>query len=293
MLPPVCGTILCIMEGLPNHTNIPEKETASKRLSLALEAQMKLTVKEMRLHGEEHINAIPEGKKVIIATTHISDIDIPLVAAALSKYFDIAITNMSIHHSFFAEPSTNIGMRIAGKENFIPIDFNKDEGEKRASFNPDNFEPMAKALDEGKAIIIAAHNPAHGWALTKGGYGASYLSDIAKGDVVILPVSVNLVSEKPVGMHESKIKTLTEKPVADIYINEPIELEKISGIKDLSDIMHKHEKGVRLTPLERQRFSELKATLQSQSDSIMERLAASLPEEKRGGYKVAEDMETM
>ncbi|MBI5004856.1 MAG: hypothetical protein HZC04_01560 [Candidatus Lloydbacteria bacterium] len=262
-----------------------KKEKTPERLLLALEAQLKLTVKELKLHGEEHLRQIPEGKKVIIATTHISDLDIPIVAAALGRHFNIAITNMSIHHSFLAEPPTNIGMRIAGKENFLPIDFHKTEGIKRASFNPDNFLPMKEALEKGKAVVIAAHNPTQKWSLPKGGYGASYLSDITEGETVVLPVAVNLESEKLAGMYETQLKNLTEKPIVNVYISEPMELNKIPGIEDLSKMVHKREAGERLTPEERERFSELKKSLQAQSDAIMEKLAASLPEEKKGEYK--------
>jgi hypothetical protein len=261
-----------------------EREKTPQRLLLALEAQLKLTVKELKLHGEENIEAIPAGKKIIIATTHISDIDIPTVAAALGKYFNIAITNMSVHHSFLAEPSTNIGVRLAGKENFIPFDYEKTPSGKQASFNPDNFEPMKRALDDGKAIIVAAHNPTHDWHLSKGGYGVSYLSDISD-DVVILPVAVDLESAGQVGMYENQLKTITKKPVANVFIGEPIELQKIPGIEDLSKIMHKRESGERITPEELKRFSELKELLQTQSNIVMEKLAENLPEEKRGEYK--------
>lgn len=260
-----------------------ERKVSSKRLMLAIEANLKLVTKEIKVYGEDHIKNIPQGKKVIIATTHISDLDLPIVATVLGKYFDIAITNQSLHHSFLAEPSINMAMKVAGKENFIPIDYNKVDGEKKGFFNPDNFEIMSEALKNGKAIIIAAHNPAKNWKLPKGGYGVAYLSDITD-DVIILPVTVNLESSEPIGMADNMVKNIIEKPVASVYINEPIELEKIPGLEELSQITDKRKEGKILNHDERNRFSELKKLLENQSDSIMNALSANLPNPKKGKY---------
>ena len=253
------------------------------RLRLALEAHIKPVTGEIRISGEEHIKEIPPYKKVIIVTTHISDLDVPIAASKLSKYFNIAITNESISHSFLGEPSTNVGMRIAGKENFIPIDYKKVEGKKQGAFNPENFKPMKEALEKGKAIIIAGHNPTQKWRLPKGGYGAAYLSDITD-NAVILPVTVNIESDEPVGMADTILKNIRQKPNVSIYINKPIELKKIPGIEDMANIMKKHENGEKLTREERKRFSELKKALQNQSDKIMKQLAANQPNVKKGEY---------
>jgi hypothetical protein len=253
------------------------------RLRLALKAHIKPVTGEIRISGEEHIKEILPYKKVIIVTTHISDLDVPIAASKLSKYFNIAITNESVSHSFLGEPSTNVGMRIAGKENFIPIDYKKVEGKKQGAFNPENFKPMKEALDKGKAIIIAGHNPTQKWRLPKGGYGAAYLSDITD-NAVILPVTVNIESDEPVGMSDTILKNIRQKPNVSIYINKPIELKKIPGIEDMANIMKKHENGEKLTREERKRFSELKKALQNQSDKIMKQLAANQPNVKKGEY---------
>ena len=66
---------------------------------MAIAADVKLASGEIQTHGEEHLKEIPPDKKVIIATTHISDLDVPIATLKLGKYFDIAITNQST--SFF------------------------------------------------------------------------------------------------------------------------------------------------------------------------------------------------
>ena len=81
------------------------------------------------------------------------------------------------------------------------------------------------------------------------------------------------------------LKTLVKKPVANIQIGEPITLEKISGIEDFSNIMHKREGGRTLTHEDRGRFAELSDTLRTQSETVMKTLSRYVPEEKRGVYK--------
>jgi hypothetical protein len=267
-----------------DQNSVEKRHTTSKRLLMAIEADVKLATGEIQTYGEEHLKEIPPDKKVIIATTHISDLDVPIATLKLGKYFDIAITNQSIQHFFLREPSTNIGIRIAGRENFIPIDTKKIEGKKQGEFNPQNFAPMRDALEKGKAIIIAAHNPTRKWKLSKGGYGAAYLTAISE-NVVILPVVVNIESDEPLGMAETILKNIVKRPDASVYIQKPIELETINGIEDFERILGKRRRGEKLTKKERLRFSELKTALEKRSDQIMQALASGLPEKKRGKYQ--------
>ena len=249
------------------------------RLRIALEAQMKLMVGKITVEGENYLTHIPKGKKIIFVTTHISDLDVPVAACVVSKHADIAISNMSIHHSFLKEPSTNIGIRLAGKHNFLPVDMTKD---KKGMFNTKNFIPMKDALDKGKAIVIAGHNPSKNWQLSKGGLGAAYLSAITK-DVVIIPVTVNIESEEAVGMHEGKAKTLKKRPDARVTIHAPMEAIPIEGASHLGDLyLHASAGG---SAEWRERAREIRDTLQARSDQIMRELASSLPLEKRGEYK--------
>jgi len=55
-----------------------KRPTTSKRLLMAIGAEVKLATGEIQTHGEEHLKEIPPDKKVIIATTHISDLDVPI-----------------------------------------------------------------------------------------------------------------------------------------------------------------------------------------------------------------------
>lgn len=168
--------------GAKNETNEHER-VSSRRFMAAIDANLKMTVGEVRVEGREHLSEIPPGKKVIIVTTHISDVDIPVAASVLGREFDVAVTNMPTQHSFLKDPAIHTAIRIAGKDNFIPIDFSQE-----------NFGKMKSALESGRAVIVAGHAPSREWKLERGGYGAAYLANVVD-DAIILPVTMNTLAE--------------------------------------------------------------------------------------------------
>jgi len=260
-----------------------KRKGSSLRLSVALESVMKFATSKIEVKGREHISEIPKGKKVIIVCSHISDMDMGIAAYALRDDFDLLITHQSVQ-TLLEEPGISLGMKIAGKENFMPIDWLRFEGGKQGKFNPDNFIKLKKYLEEsGKTPIIAAHNPSKRWQLKKGGYAAVMLAQL-QGDAVILPIAIDVKSEEPVGMAESRLKTLKKKPEVEVSIGKPFELPQIEGIKELKPIFDKMKQNMPLSDEERKKFSELHQSLRDSSDMIMERLAEYLPKEKRGIY---------
>ena len=260
------------------------KEHSPKRLMLAFEALVKLQVGEVHVNGKDHIAEIPRGRKVVVASTHLSDLDVPLAVSALGDDLDLAVVNMSVHHSWrlkSGEPSTYAGMVAAGKDNFIPVDFEKDPetGEKKSgAFNPDNFQPMLEALNGGKRVLIAAHNPSHDFKIDSAGYGAAYLAEL--GDAVILPIAIRLESDGEIGLYGTAAKTFLKKPNATIEIGSPFELPKIEGIERLGEILEKRKRGEKLTPEERQEFLGLTAALRERSGELMGKVAELLPKTK-------------
>lgn len=184
-----------------------DRKGSPRRFSMALEAVMKLATSKIDVYGRENLDEIPKDKKIIIVCSHISDMDMGIVAYALRDDFDLLITNQSVQ-TLFKEPGISLGMKIAGTENFMPIDWQRIGNKKEGKFNPDNFMELNNYLKKsGKTPIIAAHNPSKEWHLEKGGYAAVMLEQLQK-DTVILQVAVNIKSETPVGMAESRIKTL-------------------------------------------------------------------------------------
>lgn len=268
----------------------PKKETP-KRLMYALAAWAEASAGKIDVRGMENLDKIPKDRKIIIATSHISDLDVLLVAYKLGRNFNLTVTNQSVHHHFFQEPPTNIGLTLTGKDNYLPIDYVKGEKRKEARFNPENFIPMNEAMEKGKTIIMAAHNPSQtGEGLEKSGVGVTYLSQLS--DAIVLPVAINLKTNKPVGMYGQEFKTFLNRPDVDMTIGEPMELEKIEGIEFIAEAMTKRKSGERLSKEELEKFRNVIVQLKNQSGEIMKSIAKMLPEDKRGIFKVKDPSET-
>jgi len=263
----------------PEQPSEAKKESSPKRLMLSIEALLKLQVGKVEVSGQEHLKDIPPNRKLVIATTHISDLDVPITVGSLGHDLDLAVVNMSVHHSLREEAGTFLGVMASGRDNYIPVDFNRDKetGVKTAGlFNPQNFEPMRSALNKGKRVLIAAHNPSHDAELGEPGYGAAYLAELE--GAMILPVGVQLLGEKELGMYGTGAKTFAHKPDAKVSIGQPFELEKIQGLEELGQIMAKRQSGEKLTKENLQRFSELKKSLKEQSEILLQHIAGLLPE---------------
>ncbi len=251
-----------------------------RRLMLALEAAVKLQTKSVEVDGKDHLKEIPPDSKVIVATTHLSDLDVPMAAYVLGNELNLIITDQSVHHHFTEEGGSYIEMILAGKENFIPIDHKKSHKGKEPSFNPDNFAPMAEALEKGKDVVFAAHAPSkkHEKNLKndRGGYGAVYLAEIS--DAVVLPVAVEVIFDGGTGMYENHFKTFFKKPDVKVHIGAPFKLEKIKGIERFSELMKRHSETGPLTIEEFKEFSGTKAALKLQSKFLMSKLVALFPD---------------
>ncbi len=264
-----------------NATNPKNRKEVPQRLWLANEANLTFAVKKVKVTGKENIQEIPPGAKIVIITTHLTDLDIPVAIHAVARDLDVSVTNLSTHHKFFGkqgEMPTNIGIRIAGKDNFIPIDYHKDEEGKKSpkAFNPENFEPAVEAMENGKSIIVAAHNPSkeplQNLDSVRGGYGGVYLAELT--DAYILPLTVTL--DKAVGMYNDTLKTVKERPSASAVNGKPFKLEKIEGIEHFSELTKKRKSGEGLNEEERKEFSRLADALRKRSQEVIERLYAQL-----------------
>lgn len=276
------------MSEIGNKLGIKNKEglkETSRRLKIAMGIGLRFILENPNktpVVGEQHLKEIPQDKKVIIATTHLSDADVPIAAYAICDKFDIAI----IHHSTHDNPSEDVwswaGAVSAGRKNFLSVKSRKEKGKVKADFAPEDFEPMKKALEVGKAIVIAAHNPTYDWKLSrKGGLGAVYLAQIS--DAIILPISVNIESESKSGAivdMRQEISRNKRKLKAQVFIGHPIVLDKIN-VQKIAEILRKRNGRKSLSPVEKREFSETNAKLRKQSETVMASLAAMLPPEKR------------
>ena len=257
--------------------------SSPKQLLFALDTNVKMLVNEVTVTGKEHLREIPLDRKVVITATHMSDLDVPLVGAALARDFNLAISDVSTHHSLLEDPLNKFAITVAGQKNFLPIDYKTAAEGHAAKFNPDNFANMEQEMQKGKDILVAAHNPSHTGDLAQGGIGAIYLAQLS--GALILPVAANTFSGETFMSGKTLFKTALNKPNAEVSIGAPIELDPIPGIEDYKNIFDKRKNGEKLTDEEFERFKEISRALRSQSDMVMKILAEMVPEEKRGPYK--------
>jgi hypothetical protein len=250
----------------------------------------RLNFSKIEVVGEENLHDIPEGAKVIIAVDHLNNLSIPTAALELGNRLPIQISNQSTQFSFRENPSGHIGVAVGGKDNFKGIDYDAETNEPKP-FNPENFDEMRQPLDEGYAIVVAAHNPVNTNVLPgKAGYGAAYLAGIA--DAYVVPVSVNVKSEVHVmegnaGIFEKlkgTVDMLRNRPEAEVTIGKPRKIEQGNDIQRLHALFMKHKEEGRLTSDELEEFKFLRKSLNAASDRVMEDLATMLPEEKRGEW---------
>ena len=267
---------------LPEQEKWQKKETSARFLA-GIDVHVGTSLGKIEVTGKENIDEIPPGAKVVIVVTHISDLDLPVAIKTLGHDFDIVVTAQSTNFNFLEDPVGYTVTKIAGAENFLPVDYAKVNGGKRAEFNPDNFDSMNKALEEGKEIVIAAHNPTKDGKLGNGSVGPIYLAQIS--GAIILPVSVNLKTAEALGIDgENKIKTMLKKPDTEVYIGKPIKLDQLEGVDEIKKIMNKRAQGEKISNEERSKFRVIVSELREQSDVVMNELAGMLPEAKRGDY---------
>lgn len=249
---------------------------------------MRLAFRNIEVKGEENLDALPPDRHVIFAPTHLSDSDVPLTIAEIGKRFHVAVGDASTHHKATENTSAWLANQVVGPDNFYPVQHEKnEEGFERGSFDPEDFEAMQKAFEEDKAIVLSAYfRSGHGWELPpKGGYGAVYLAD--RADALIVPVAVNVRSEKQVGMGgiASSLTTALRRPGAEISIGMPLDLPKIEGLERMGEMLKKRKAGGSLSPEEKEEFRRLSEELRARSNALMEKLAEMLPEERRGKWK--------
>lgn len=251
---------------------------------------------KVEVSGQEHVKEIPPERKVVVAVSHAGDFDVPLAYHALGNDMKIRFTDESVLHKITGgDPITYTLIKLGGEENFFPIDYKKKDKsgpKRRGSFNPENFIPMKEAMDEGDAVLVAAHNPSWNKKMEEqGGYADVYLAQIA--DAVILPVAVDVETKEEAVTIPQKLKAVfTGRPKAKVTIGEPMELPKIEGIEKMAILMEKNKDGI-LTKDEISEFHRLKEELREQSGEVMNKIAQMMPEEKRSGWGEEEKSEEL
>lgn len=192
-------------------------------------------IRNRSVEGLENIDQLESGESVIIAVSHSTGFDIPLVIDAVDGKIDIAVADQSTHHKFGREPSAYFGQKVAGSDNFIPVSYSWHDGVKSADqFNPQDADPMVAALKKGKSVIVAAHNPLaidtdNKAVNPKPGYLAAYLANLSGHRVL------------PVGIDYKLTEESLEKYDAVVRIGEPFELRGLADADAISSLSKKRQ----------------------------------------------------
>lgn len=239
--------------------------------------------KKVEIAGRENLEKIPPGKKVIVVTTHLSHRDLPLAIGMLGNEFDaVGWGEASTHERFSENPGGYLGRKLMGEEHSFSVSINKEgkNGREQGAFNPEDFESMKEALDEGKTIFMSAYykGTEDPQLPDRGGYGAVLLSQ--NPETIILPVAID-IDQEHAGEKTNLLKTVMHRPEARISIGESFGLEKISGVERINELMALRKER-KLSGNEVEEFSSLSNQLRSESDEIMKHLARLLPESRRG-----------
>lgn len=256
-------------------------------LKFGLELMAQVRFKNIITEGLSHLAEIPSDRPIVFATSHITDLDIPVAGSVLADRFNLGIAQIS---KLNKDPRNIAGMLFTGIHNYFPIQY----GGRRGAWIPgavaiENYEIITKAMrDEGKAILFAAHNPTYNHVLPdRSGVGAVILANMA--DALVMPIAIDVqVADKFIGKPgaSASLNMLAQRPNAKVWIGKPLDFPRISTSNEWTEIMKKRKSLINSDT--RQLMKDMHEKIREQSDEIMHTIASMLPKEKRGvwGAKV-------
>lgn len=277
------------------------------RFDKMMELSRAVVFRKPEVVGIENLGEIPSNAPLIIVTSHLSDTDIPTIESELRPRLKAIRPNrgigVSLQSNNLVDPRTAPFINFAGRKHFFEYDvnFDKSANHLRFIFNPENFRKMKEALHRGTDIITAAHEPlsnipGSAWELPEqSGLGAAYLAQMA--NAVVLPVALDIQTDKPVGMSADVRGTVRrllkrQRPNTRMIIGKPFTLDKINDShleqfgKYASSISKLEGASLeQLSPDEKANAKMILKRLREQSNLIMRRVADLLPEEKKGRWK--------
>jgi hypothetical protein len=255
------------------------------------------------LHGEERLKEVSPDKKIIVAFTHLSDLDGPLAMAAMAQYDerfnDAVVADSSSHYEFAQNPPAFLARKLLNEKNFARIEHTRGGAESRGILDPSNFEALKVTLDQGRAVFIASYyDPKYAGFLyklpEKIGKGAALLSQITENASVV-PVSVDIGTKRPIGLgpRPNYQQLLKEgRPPVSITIGKPLEFKRIPEIEKLKELLRQPQLRAQLTEEESAGDADkrkgilfaLKYLLTENQKEIVREQAKGLPTEKRGPW---------
>ena len=269
--------------GVPEE-NEPKARTTAEKLRDGCDKVISLFCSEFIVDGKEKITSVLEkdpSAKLILAASHLSNLDAPAAVKALGDEIDIQITFESV---LLKSLPHNIMFGAAGKESFSPLKYAKEKGGKHGVFDPKDFDKLSEDIQNGKTPWMAVHPFTKKEKMQATKIGSVYLSH--KTGAKIVPTALEFESgsmslDGPGEIAKGLLSRAGGKGKATYHIGKPIDLPNIDvGIIDL--VFQKRITGKRVTQEEKKRFKEVHELLKEQADQVAGIIASMLPEEQRG-----------
>lgn len=268
---------------------VPRKKIS--RIGIATKINSESKVHKPIVEGLENLKKIPKTEKLIIATTHLSDIDMDTAIATVAPYRDVSVASQSTHLENLISGSI---MRWATENEIYGVSskFGKKPTRLPAyRFNSQDYEAMREPIEKGRAMVIAAHKPVYEWKLPdKPGLGAIYLAQISKATILPTVVDVQhpeFIDLSPINPGVLKRLLQGKRPQVKVSFGKPIRLDPIPS-EELTTVANffNHDERNKMTKDEIEKAKTILQILQLQGSEVMESLANMLPKNKRGRWQL-------
>ncbi|MAF13421.1 MAG: hypothetical protein CMI53_00810 [Parcubacteria group bacterium] len=270
---------------IPPEANQPKEaksNVTNEALRNKVDKVLGLFCKEFTVDGKENLTQIQEvepDSKFIVASSHISNLDAPAAIKALGDKLDIQITTESVLRG--ATPQ-EVLFRLAGKDQFTSLQYKKTKKGKHGVFNPDDFKLLSEQIEDGKTPWMAIHPFTLEEEMQDPKIGSVYLAH--KTGAKIIPTALELEGgsinlEGPLEL----AKGVAKRAEAIYHVGDIIDLPE-TDVSIIEEVLEKRKNREKISPEEREQFSQVHQELKKQADQVAKVIAEMLPEDQRGQY---------
>lgn len=271
----------------------PVRKT-SEDLKKGMEKAVKLFCKEFSVDGKEQIKQVLQEKpnaKFVLAASHFSNLDAPAAVVALADILDMQITAESVLFEGLA-PQRAL-FKWAGKDNFVPLSYEKGKKGKHGVFDPDDFTGLAEGIEKGKTPWIAIHPFTKEEEMQTARIGSVYLAH--KTGAMIIPAALeyegsSISMEGGLELAKALMGRAAGKGKGTYHVGKPIQLRPLD-VSIVEVVMHKRNNKEEVSSEERTEFSRVSKQLREDANTIASKIGSMLPPERRGQYQAIPEIE--
>ncbi|MBP6859597.1 MAG: hypothetical protein KBC69_03195 [Candidatus Magasanikbacteria bacterium] len=266
----------------------------SEELRKGMEKAVKLFCKEFSVDGKEQIRQVLRenpNAKFVLAASHFSNLDAPAAVVALGDMLDMQITAESVLFEGLA-PQRAL-FKFAGKENFVPLSYEKGKKGKHGVFDPDDFTGLAQSVEKGKTPWIAIHPFTKEEQMQAARIGSVYLAH--KSGAMIIPAALeyeggSVSMEGGIELAKALAARVAGKGKGTYHVGKPIQLLPLD-VSIIETVMYKRGNKEQVTDEERVEFSRVYKRLKEDANTVASKIGTMLPPERRGQYQEIPEIE--